>query len=340
MIRSKVSDASSLDFSIVLPVYNVEDYLVGCIESIIEQVAGQYEIIAIDDASTDGSLRILQGYESQKDLDMTIIALDENKGAGYARNKALEILRGEYTFYIDSDDLLEPDTFLRLLQSIKESRSDVIVFKYSLYHHDADGNYEKSGMLQMDERVWSELLQNKYSLSCSIQEKPKFLSSVNFPWNKIYRTEFIKGSNIKFTQTIVNNDIYFHWKTLIAAKEITFIDEYMYIHREFKSRQQITNYFDERRFDMFIALAEVDNLLHSNEKYIDSYYHYFLLFKLDLLRWALKRMPENLRDEFLQKTKKSMSLFSRRDFMLGAHKMPTVYSDASRIKLESSAEFT
>ncbi len=337
-----IENKSKFYLSIVLPVYNVEGYLSDCLDSIINQAKVTFEIIAIDDASTDTSLEILQSYERKEGVNLTIIALEENKGAGYARNKALEVIRGEYIFFVDSDDLLEANAFQCLLSARNDYNSDLIVFKYSLYHHSSKNNYEKRGMLQLDEDKWTKVLNGDLSFNCHIKDKPMFLSSVNFPWNKIYKTAFVKRNLIKFTQTIVNNDIFFHWKSLILAEDITFIDESLYIHREFESgqQQQITNYFDERRFDMFLALEEVDDLMHSNDDFIEHYYKHFLLFKLDLLRWALARMPDHLREEFLKKTKKSMAQFSKRDFLRGAHSMPNVYSEMAKIKLATNSEFS
>ena len=83
--------------SVILPVYNTKDYLVECLESIVNQTIKNIEIICVDDGSTDGSLEVLEEYAGQDSR--IIVVTQENKGGGAARNKGLEIARGEYLFF-------------------------------------------------------------------------------------------------------------------------------------------------------------------------------------------------------------------------------------------------
>ena len=93
--------------SVILPVYNVSDYLRQCMDSIVGQTLKDIEIICVDDGSTDDSLAILKEYEA-KDQRVKVIQ-QANAGAGAARNKGLEIATGEYLSFLDSDDFFEPD---------------------------------------------------------------------------------------------------------------------------------------------------------------------------------------------------------------------------------------
>ena len=92
--------------SVIIPVYNVEKYLPKCLDSLINQTLSDIEIICINDCSTDNSLEILEEYAS-KDERIKIIDLKENQGAAAARNKGLEIAKGEYLGFVDPDDYVD-----------------------------------------------------------------------------------------------------------------------------------------------------------------------------------------------------------------------------------------
>jgi glycosyltransferase involved in cell wall biosynthesis len=332
-----MSGSTQVDISVVLPVYNVEQYLEDCLDSIKNQQGGHWQIIAVNDASTDASLEILQSYQQKANIDLKIISLTTNKGAGYARNLALKHIKGKYTMFVDSDDLLKPDAFSKLLHIAKGSLSDIMVFAYDLWY---DTKTELSPMFHQDRVKWDQVIDKRTQADVTLKDAPRFLTTINFPWNKLYKSSFLMKKEIKFSETMVNNDIYAHWQSLILANQITLIDEVFYTHRNFQSGQQITNYFDERRFELFTALDEVDTFMHSNSLFMKNYYAYYLLFKLELLRWVLSRMPEDLMVVFLEKVKASTSQFSKKDFLLGAHQMPNVYTEMVKLKFSTHPDFS
>ncbi len=332
-----MSDSTKIDISIILPVYNVEQYLEACLDSILDQKGGSWQIIAVNDASTDNSLDVLNAYKKKNEVDLKIISSKTNQGAGYARNVALKHVQGDYTMFVDSDDLLKPDSFSRLLAIAHSRLSDIVVFTYDLWYDTANA---LSPMFQQDRLIWDGILNGKSIVGKRLQDCPHFLTTINFPWNKLYKTSFLLDEKIRFSETMVNNDIYAHWQSLMLAKQITLVDEVYYTHRNFQTGQQITNYFDERRFELFTALEEVDDLMHSNSMFMENYYAYYLLFKLGLFRWVLSRMPEDLMAEFFDKVKKSTSHFSKKDFLLGAHQMPNVYNEIVKMKFSLHPDFS
>ena len=95
--------------SIIIPVYNTEDYLHVCLNSILKQSYGDFEIICVDDASTDSSLEILE-YFTKKDSRIKILKNDSNRGQGFSRNRGLDVAEGKYIFFLDSDDWINADT--------------------------------------------------------------------------------------------------------------------------------------------------------------------------------------------------------------------------------------
>ena len=119
--------------SVILPVYNVSDYLRQCMDSIVGQTLKDIEIICVDDGSTDDSLAILKEYEA-KDQRVKVIQ-QANAGAGAARNKGLEIATGEYLSFLDSDDFFEPDMLEKAIPKRKKKNWQICRQKRSLQQH-------------------------------------------------------------------------------------------------------------------------------------------------------------------------------------------------------------
>ena len=111
--------------SIIIPVYNTEEYLRECLDSVIEQTLKDIEIILVDDGSTDNSGKICDEYR-EKDTRITVIH-QENRGQGKARNEALKISNGEYIGFIDSDDWIDLDFYEKLYNAASEKESEVTV---------------------------------------------------------------------------------------------------------------------------------------------------------------------------------------------------------------------
>ena len=111
--------------SIIIPVYNTEKYLKRCLESVCNQTLKDIEIICINDASSDNSIAILKEFE-KKDNRIKVINLDKNEGASVARNLGIEVSRGEYLGFIDSDDCVDPDFYEKLYSKAKSKNADVV----------------------------------------------------------------------------------------------------------------------------------------------------------------------------------------------------------------------
>ena len=117
--------------SVIIPVYNVEKYLRECIDSILNQTLHELELICVDDGSTDGSLEILQTYE-KKDNRVTVLT-QHNQGAGAARNKGLQIAKGEYLSFLDADDFFAPGMLEEAYRKCKSVSADVCVYQVLRY---------------------------------------------------------------------------------------------------------------------------------------------------------------------------------------------------------------
>ena len=124
-------------FSVVIPVYNVADYLRGCIDSVLANDCSDCEILLVDDGSTDGICPAVCDEYAASYPDLIGVIHQENRGLGGARNTGLEAAKGEYLLFVDSDDTIAPDTLGRLGEAIEESHADIIAF--NLNSDDGEG---------------------------------------------------------------------------------------------------------------------------------------------------------------------------------------------------------
>ena len=199
--------------SIILPIYKVEKYLTKCLDSLINQTLSDIEIICIDDCSPDNSIRILREY-ALKDERIKIINLKENIGAAGARNKGLEVAKGEYLGFVDPDDYIDLNFYEELYKKALEDGADIV--KAEIITIEPNGKKFKSDL-------------NKQIISFG-----KF--SFSYEWcSAIYKTKFIKENNIVFPLGQKNGeDSIFLFKCILNTEKISFINDthYNYIRRE------------------------------------------------------------------------------------------------------------
>lgn len=202
-----------LKVSVIIPVYNVEAYLKRCLDSVCNQTLKDIEIILIDDCSTDGSLEILKDYAS-KDERIKLITLTKNQGVSIARNKGLEIAKGEYIGFVDSDDTLDLNFYEELYKKAKEKDADIV--KCEIVQHFPDGTAKKGNMNSI------------------IKSKNKFYFFYEFT-SAIYRASLIFENEINFpAETGKIEDVVFLNKVILKAKSVELVDNvcYHYFRRE------------------------------------------------------------------------------------------------------------
>lgn len=206
-------------FSIIIPVYNVEKYLHQCLESIFCQDFAEYEVICVNDGSTDGSFHILQEYELKyKNL---IIVDVENGGTPAARNIGLKLAKGEYIWFIDSDDWIEPKS-LRILSKSTVSKPDIICFNGKLKYEDSGIEAFDDGIVEQGVSGWE--YYNKYAL---VGRKFHFVCVVL----RIYRRDFIIQNKLYFEKGISHEDNLWIPIVLYHAQSVSTISELLYNYR-------------------------------------------------------------------------------------------------------------
>ena len=274
-----------LDISIVIPVYNCVDLLPELLEPILKTEL-KVEIFLIDDGSTDGSRELCEKYSRNNERVYCIV--QENKGAGVARNLVIPLLSGNYTYFVDADDTIDMNVLEQAVKFAKKNDHDLTLFKYNIEF------YEKKnirGMWNADQDLWNKLLKVN-----SNRDKKELASQlINYPWNRIIKTSLLHDENIFFGKTIVHNDVPYHWHSIISAKNIGIWNEVVCTHRKFDERQQITNISDNRRLMVLEAYRYTHEILKRYEDYTLLFNHW-QKFIHDLLTWARERVPEDKLD--------------------------------------------
>ena len=172
--------------SVIIPVHNSESFLERCLDSVFRQTLSDLEIVCVDDASTDGSAAILSKIASE-DSRLRVISLDENVGAGLARNEGLEVSRGDYVFFLDSDDWMDPDYLESMYSHALATGQDVVVNANYIEEFADQSISKKSGRFRF--------VKEGEGYYPPYQVQRRFMCSL---WTRLYRRGFLNDNNIRF----------------------------------------------------------------------------------------------------------------------------------------------
>ncbi len=194
--------------SVIIPVYNVENYLRKCLDSLVNQTLKDIEIIVVNDGSPDNSQTIIDEYV-KKYPKKVVSVIQENGGQGAARNTGLLHATGEYIGYVDSDDYVEKNMYEELYKKAKEENADIVICGNNIVKE----NYE----LLTKEAVDKEFLLGKMAV-----------------WNKIYKKSIIVDNKISFRSKVWYEDLDFSMKVYLSSNKISIVDKplYNYLLRE------------------------------------------------------------------------------------------------------------
>lgn len=227
--------------SIIVPIYNVEKYLKKCINSIISQTYKNIEIILVNDGSTDNSYIICKEF---KNKDKRIVLINkENGGLSDARNKGVEIAKGRYISFVDSDDYIEKEFISKMIQAME--KNDVNIVQCGIKQVDNKCNILcKIGYESTNIYKGRELIRDIY-LKHNIENV--------VVWNKLYKSELLKDKMFKVGK--IHEDEFFTYKVLDSQKKIAVISECLYNYR--KNDDSIMNKtFSQKHLDYLEALKE------------------------------------------------------------------------------------
>lgn len=243
------------EISIIIPVYNAEKYLNMTLNSVLSQTFVDFEVICINDGSTDKSWKILQEF-SKKDNRIKIYT-QENSGGSIARNNGLEKARGKYIAFLDNDDIYHPQYLEILYKNIKETDADVSCCSYIRFEGDNDYIFENK--LEKDNTQWI----SKQPFIDKFQKKKKIESLM---WTKLYKSELL--NNIKFSPLLpAINDMLFNIEVLLSASKVVVSKQKLIAYRIINTSQTMQK-LSFKRLDEYKNLAiEISALQLKYPKY-------------------------------------------------------------------------
>lgn len=311
--------------SVIIPVFNVEKYLKECLDSVCSQTLKDIEIICVNDGSTDSSEQILKEY-SKKDPRIRIFS-QENKGPGGARNTGLDNSQGEYIYFIDSDDYIEPNGLSEMYIQAKTKNLDMLKFNLMTFDEETGENkklYQRikpAFLKELGDRIfdYKTIKSDVYTLSPNMQ-------------STFFRTELVK--NIRFPENIIFEDNIFLIESLLNSKRVYYYDKFLSTKRERKN--SITNSSGEQ----FLDIIEIRNDIVDLAKKYDFYEEYkFTIYsrKYMFIKLLFLKTEDPYKQRFFEKIKqdcidKKEEYETEKIFNILDNKSITIFNSALKAK--------
>ena len=240
-----------MTLSIIIPVYNVEAYLAECLDSVFSQLVDECEVIAVNDGSTDNSRQILSEYKNR--YPKLIVCDRENGGLSAARNTGMDKAKGEYLYFLDSDDYLLPNALATMLNAINKNNIDVLGFNAIVN------------------------VSTKYISSFNVSDIPKtginyfedfYLDNGAYPsfnvWLYLYKKSFLEENNHTFKEGLYHEDVLFTLKTFYYARNMRAFDIPICNYRQDRIGSICTNLKLKNLTDRSFACRELNGFFENN----------------------------------------------------------------------------
>ncbi len=236
--------------SVIVPVYNVEEYLEKCLDSLVNQTLKDIEIIVVNDESPDNSQLIIDKYKKNYP-DKIISIKQKNTGQGVARNNALKKASGEYITYVDSDDWIDLDAYAHLYKVAKKKDADIVIF----------GNK----VVSMEGNIISEDFPVIYD-----DKKFNILFGKLCVWNKIYKREIIQKSKVEFLPKLWYEDVNFSMRIMFENYKTEIVNE-CYYNYLLRPGSTMNNSNVMRNLEIIDIFKHTIKSLKDSEKYDSNY---------------------------------------------------------------------
>ncbi|MEK6730699.1 MAG: glycosyltransferase [Pseudomonadota bacterium] len=210
--------------TVIVPVYNAEQYLHQCLSSVVCQTYRNIEVVLVDDGSTDGGSKIYNEYAL--DDNRIKIIRTENNGPASARNRAIKIARGEFLFFLDADDFLERDSLAVLIEWHKETGADVIIGGFNKIRNDHSVVPQN---IYLDKQLLDLSSVARYAMQ--YLERPNRFLLFAYSWGRLFKTSIVEDNNILFDAALHTfEDVKFNFAYLQYAKKVFYSDKIVYNH--------------------------------------------------------------------------------------------------------------
>lgn len=309
MYNNAVNSVSKPIFSVVIPVYNVDKYLSRCLTSVLSQSFKNFEVICINDGSTDKSLAILNEY-AEKDSRFKVIS-QANQGQGVARNNGIDLANGEYIVFVDPDDFIDSSSLEIIYDKFKQTNVDIVQFDYV--------SCKENGEFCRNEVFNNQL--KKY-FHCLVKDNEIYNWS-KFPknnlqdmwmsvWNKAYKTDFIKSNNIRMAPNKNGEDHIFSISANLLANKILYLNKPLYYYRT--RVDSAVNTASDDNFCVFENIVLLGKFLVEQNLY-EEYKTGYEDYVLTVLSWHYANIPTESIDTYLSMCKELLTTKEYESFL-------------------------
>lgn len=271
--------------SVIIPVYNVENYLQACLQSVLMQSVKDLEIICINDASTDASLHILKDYRA---LDPRLVIIDNEKhlGVSRARNLGLESARGKYIFFVDADDMLQEGALKALYDRAEVNSLDGIFFDTDIIF-ETEELREQSKYKCKRKGAYPEITSGAdlFALQIAYKEYDPCI------WRQFWSRDLLLSNHILFYEDIIHEDRLFTFQAILSAKRTQCINSSYYIHRKRVSSITTSDVTMKNIEGIFVGVIQMLEFwkTHSFEPATDQAIHQYIVYSFGYIKTMAKR---------------------------------------------------
>ncbi|EPK8636573.1 glycosyltransferase [Klebsiella pneumoniae] len=290
-------EKSDIIVSVVIPVYNAEEYIADTLKNIVSQSLYEIEIIIINDYSSDNTLDILKEIASS-DERIRIIDNAVNIGAGISRNIGLSEAKGEYIIFLDDDDYVDTNMLKHMSECAELSGADIVVCRSRSF------NLQSLQYAPMPDSIRKDLLPEKAVFSPGDIERDFFRAFIWWPWDKLFRREFIIQHSLSYQDLRTSNDLFFVCASMLSAEKVTILDEILIAH----TINRKTSLSSTRSVSYHCALDALRDFLFKNgmmQKRQRDFYNYIVVF----LEWHLNTLSGEAFNKLFQDVKLFISSF-------------------------------
>lgn len=276
-----------MSLSVIIPSHNPDALAIRNILDISERQPN-WRFILVD----DGSLRPLgKMLPSPLPLNIKLLRNETPQGAGAARNVALRLAHEEYTVFLDDDDIMHWNVVQEIMHSMDENPSvDVACCLYDIFEDGA-----KRPALRSDREIVDTLLAGTNQRVVGFAGNERVLRLTNFPWNKVYRTEFLQRISLRFSETPTQNDVFAHWQTLVGAARVLISEKVLCTKTQNRRASRISNTRGRDRLQAFVALRDTCEFVQeAGNPVVEAH---FWGFCFDLYHWMRDAAAPEVRGE-------------------------------------------
>ncbi len=251
--------------SIIIPAYNSEKYLLDALDSVYMQTYTNFEVIVVNDGSTDNTLSILERYK--KNVSNLNVINIKNHGQGYARNLAVKSAKGDYILFFDSDDILNPLLLETAVKQIEKDKSDFVFFDWTRFNDRTKKEMKSREKPFINEKI----LTNKNCIEM-LSLRPYYTVVC------LYDKDFLLKNNLKYGENYYYEDIIFWLKVVDSAKKISILKDSLYRVRYNDRSVTSTNYNSEKHYKSFINMLNDSNkyLRNKKKRNYNEFYNYIV----------------------------------------------------------------